>query len=133
MPLYLTRTHLADGRRYALRMAGRAGGAVLASGVMFVDSCTLSRNRAFLGPAISNTVSLTISSTEFDDNTLYCDEEEFLDWANVSGDHDYGDGSRGTFRELLGTLSDGEIMALPNRLIRSKVFNWLRSTPLYPS
>lgn len=52
---------------------------------MNVESSTFSQNQAFLGPAISNTVSLMISGTQFDDNTLLCDDSEFLDWTNVSG------------------------------------------------
>lgn len=52
---------------------------------MSIESSTFSGNRAFIAPAISNTVSLTLSDTGFDDNFLFCDDSEFLDWVNVSG------------------------------------------------
>jgi len=44
-------------------------------------------NRASLGPALSNTASVTLNNTEFINNTLLCDDETlFLDWkTNVSG------------------------------------------------
>lgn len=63
---------------------GHAGGAILASGVVNVDGCSFSGNHAFLGPAVSNTVSLRVAGSYFDGNVLYCDETAYLDWTNVS-------------------------------------------------
>lgn len=64
--------------------AGRTGGAVLTSGITSVNRSVFSGNQAYVGPAISNTVSLSVGWTEFDGNTLLCDDGHFLDWANVS-------------------------------------------------
>lgn len=64
---------------------GRAGGAVLASGVTEIEDCIFSGNNAPVGPAVSNVLTVEINNTEFSDNTLWCDDNTlFLDWKNVS-------------------------------------------------
>lgn len=70
---------------FPLEIAGRAGGALLLSGVAAIDRCTFASNHAPLGPAISNTVSVGLNGTEFSNNTLTCNDDGlFLDWADVS-------------------------------------------------
>ena len=67
-------------------MTGRAGGAVLTSGVTELWNCVFYDNHASLGPALSNTASVTLNNTAFNNNTLVCDDDNlFLDWKkNVS-------------------------------------------------
>lgn len=63
---------------------GRARGSILTSGVTKLYDCLLSGNGGYTGPAISNTVSLDIYSTEFEGNALLGGDAFFLDYANVS-------------------------------------------------
>lgn len=70
---------------YVSTSAGRAGGAVLVSGAVELTNCTLTGNQAGIGPAVSNAVTVTLSSTKLASNTLTCNDEGlFLDWKNVS-------------------------------------------------
>lgn len=62
----------------------RAGGAILVSGNVDVTNCVLANNKARLGPAIYNTVAVTLESTDVCDNQLLCDDGSFLDWNLVS-------------------------------------------------
>ena len=57
----------------------RSGGAILASGVVDLTHCVLENNSAYIGPAVSNTVSVSISRTEFDGNALMGNDGYFLD------------------------------------------------------
>lgn len=88
--------------RLANPNTGRAGGALLTSGVTKIYGCLFSGNRGYTGPAISNTVLLDIHSTEFDGNALLCGDGFFLDWANVSDlslvDRASGDGYKSVIR-----------------------------------
>lgn len=68
---------------------GRAGGAILTSGTATVKNCLFSGNRATLGPAVSNTATVTLENTAFRDNALFCDDVDgsmFLDWQSVSSE-----------------------------------------------
>lgn len=68
----------------ALRRPGQSGGALLASGEVLIDSCNLTGNQAASGPAVSNTVTVTLNSTELTGNTLLCEGDGFfLDWKEV--------------------------------------------------
>ncbi len=63
---------------------GRSGGAVLAAGEVLIDNCIFAGNQAGSGPAVSNTVTVALSSTRLDGNTLTCDGDRlFLDWKDV--------------------------------------------------
>lgn len=60
-----------------------------------------SSNRAPLGPAVSNTAEVTITSAAFRNNTLLCDDVDgsmFLDWQTVSS-------------ENLDQMSEGDLLA----------------------
>lgn len=60
-----------------------------------------SGNRAPLGPAVSNTAEVTITSAAFRNNTLLCDDVDgsmFLDWQTVSS-------------EKLDQMSEGDLLA----------------------
>lgn len=70
--------------------AGGSGGALLAAGIAQVIGCVFSSNRAPRGPAISNplssTVTVTLDSVDFENNTRTCDDTTvFLEWTNVGG------------------------------------------------
>lgn len=55
------------------------------SGTAQLTNCTFRGNQAGIGSAVSNTVTVTLSSTELVSNTLTCDDDGlFLDWKNVS-------------------------------------------------
>lgn len=70
--------------RCAYGKAGRAGGAVLVSGIVKLSNCILVDNEARLGPAVYNAVTVTLISTDVCDNQLLCDDGSFLDWNYVS-------------------------------------------------
>ena len=65
---------------FQINTIGRTGGAVITSGVVSFTRCAFKNNRAYTGPAVSNTVSVSISWTEFEDNALLCEEGYFLDF-----------------------------------------------------
>ncbi|CAM9706213.1 unnamed protein product [Ascophyllum nodosum] len=74
-----------NGSIFTGNSAGRTGGAVLTSGVAVIVNCVFDRNRAYTGPAVSNTVLVSMTWVDFDDNALLCDGGYFLDFAsNVS-------------------------------------------------
>lgn len=78
---FLMRCHCG---RCAYGNAGRAGGAVLVSGIVKLEKCILVDNEARLGPAVYNAVTVTLVSTDVCDNQLLCDDRSFLDWKHVS-------------------------------------------------
>lgn len=57
---------------------------MLVSGNVDVGHSVLVKNKARLGPAIYNTVSVKLNSTDVCDNQLLCDDGSFLDWNLVS-------------------------------------------------
>lgn len=55
------------------------------SGTADLADCAFRGNQAGVGPAVTNTVTVTVDSTTLASNTLTCDDDGlFLDWKNVS-------------------------------------------------
>lgn len=55
------------------------------SGTADLTDCAFRGNQAGVGPAVTNTVTVTVASTTLASNTLTCDDDGlFLDWKNVS-------------------------------------------------
>lgn len=54
----------------SLQPPGRSGGAILVAGTVDLTDCTFRGNQADTGPAVSNTMTVTLSSTELISNTL---------------------------------------------------------------
>lgn len=73
-----------DSNVWRFPSTGRAGGAILGSGDLGLTDCIFTGNQAAVGPAVSNTVTVTLSSTTLAENTLTCDDDGlFLDWKKV--------------------------------------------------